>query len=140
MKKYLDVIEYSKSDRGVLYLLTYDEKSFIGYGCSDRPLELGEYNLICNSYQSPLFKTYSMRYPWFNYKGFLSIGDKYDIHAGNRNISNDTALIIGAQPSDLYQSPYVINSEKAMNNFYSNFFSIVTKEDIGIVVRVKSIT
>lgn len=139
MKKYLDVIEYSKHDNKYLHLLIYDEKMFLGYGITESSLEKKEYELLINDYQSPLYKTYSMRYPWFNYKGFISLDKKIDIHAGNRNICSDTSIVIGAQPSEAYQSPYVINSEKAMHGFYDNFYSLLTKGDISIIARVKSI-
>lgn len=139
MKKYLDVIEYSKHNNKCLHLLIYDEKIFLGYGITESPLEKKEYELLINDYQSPLYKTYAMRYSWFNYKGFISLDKKIDIHAGNRNISNSISIVMGAQPSEVYQSPYVINSEKAMHGFYANFYPLLVKGDISIIAKVRSI-
>jgi hypothetical protein len=98
-----------------------------------------DYDLMISEYQSPLYKTYKMRYPWFNYRGFLSFGDEIDINLGNRNIYNGHTFVVGAQPSELFSSPYTINGEKAMKFVYSTLFPIIDKGLLKIKVNTKTL-
>lgn len=79
------------------------------------------HQLVFDPIETPLFKTYSMRYEWFKYKGFLSI-NQVPVHIGNRNISTAPCAILGSSPTEVMNSIGVYNGEKVMKYFYEMFY------------------
>ncbi len=120
MKKQIE-IRRIWSDENLDVSTIHYEKSLLGFIESNKSIEFGLSKLELEDKETPLFKTYSMRYKWFDYKSFLSIGG-VPLHIGNRNISTSPFIVFGASVNDVMTNTGVYNGEKVMKYFYELFY------------------
>jgi hypothetical protein len=139
MKQKIEVVRYLKNQDGDLHLLLYDD-TLIAYLYSEHNnFVQGNYSLVVDSRQTPLFKTYSIRYKWFTYNGFLSMSNEVNFHLGNRNIGKDNCFVFGSSPTDIMTTPQVTNGEKVMKWFYDMFYPQIEKGVLTVECIFRSI-